>query len=139
QEYNISLLERILARAGFNHVHSLMDPLQVQTALVDIGPDIVLLDMHMPNMDGLQVLKMIREQTGVDNYLPILMLTADVSTELKQQGLEAGVNDYLTKPYDRMEVILRINNLLKTRQQHIQIQQHRNELEERVHERTEEL
>lgn len=139
QEYNISLLERILNRAGFKQLHSLMDPLQVQEALTTIEPDIVLLDMHMPGMDGLQVLQMIREQTDAESYLPVLMLTADVSPETKQLGLKAGVNDFLTKPYDRTEVILRINNLLKTRQLHIQIQQHRLTLEERVLERTEEL
>lgn len=139
QEYNISLLERILQRAGFKQLHSLMDPLQILQELASFDPDIVLLDMHMPGMDGLQVLKLIREQTDPENYLPVLMLTADVTSEIKQQGLEAGVNDFLTKPYDRMEVILRINNLLKTRQLHIQIQKHRNTLEERVRERTEEL
>jgi putative two-component system response regulator len=139
QEYNVSLLERILRRAGFQHVHSIMDPLQIQAMLVAVEPDIVLLDMHMPGMDGLQVLKLIREQTGEDSYLPVLMLTADVTPEVKQQGLQAGVNDFLTKPYDRMEVILRINNLLKTRQLHIQIQLHKNTLEERVKERTEQL
>lgn len=139
QEYNISLLERILGRAGFKHVYSIIDPLHIQSMLLEVGPDIVLLDMHMPGMDGLQVLKLIHDQTGEDNYLPVLMLTADVTPEVKQRGLEAGVNDFLTKPYDRTEVILRINNLLKTRQLHIQLQHHKKMLEKRVKERTEEL
>lgn len=68
-----------------------------------------------------------------------MMLTADVTPEVKQQGLKAGVNDFLTKPFDRLEVVLRINNLLKTRQLHMQLQQHKNTLEEKVRERTEEL
>lgn len=139
QEYNISLLERILGRAGFKQLYSTMDPLQIQEMLDRIDPDIVLLDLHMPGMDGLQVLKMIREQNGPDNYLPVLMLTADMTTEARQQGLQAGVNDFLTKPYDRTEVILRINNLLKTRQLHLQLQQHNVLLEEKVRERTKEL
>lgn len=139
QEYNISLLERILGRAGFLHVYSTMDPLQIQHLLIEVDPDIVLLDLHMPGLDGLQVLKLIREHTGEDHYLPVLMLTADTLPESKQQGLKAGVNDFLTKPYDRTEVILRINNLLKTRYLHIQLQQHNNTLEERVQKRTEEL
>ncbi|UVI33221.1 HD domain-containing phosphohydrolase [Paenibacillus spongiae] len=139
QEFNISLLERILVRAGFKHISSIQDPLRTLAVFTEIEPDIVLLDMHMPGMDGLQVLRLIREHTAADQYLPVLMLTADVTPEMKKQGLQAGVNDFLTKPYDRMEVVLRINNLLKTRQLHKQIQQHKNTLEDRVRERTEEL
>ena len=139
QEYNISLLERILSRAGFGQLYSTMDPYQIEKMLVEINPDIILLDLHMPGMDGLQALKLIREQTGINNYLPVLMLTADMTLEAKKEVLQAGVNDFLTKPYDRMEVILRINNLLKTRQLHIQLQQHNNTLELSVRERTAEL
>ncbi|QJD82152.1 HD-GYP domain-containing protein [Cohnella herbarum] len=139
QEYNISLLERILSRAGFNHIHSTMDPLQIENILTELDPDIILLDLHMPGMDGLQVLRMIREQSDADNYLPVLMLTADMTPEARQQGLQAGVNDFLTKPYDRTEVILRINNLLRTRYLHLQLLQHKNTLEDKVLERTNEL
>jgi len=139
QEHNVSLLERILARAGFGNVYSSMDPLRIPSMLDEREPDLVLLDMHMPGMDGLQAIRLIRERTAADAYLPIMMLTADVTPEVKQQGLKAGVNDFLTKPFDRLEVVLRINNLLKTRQLHMQLQQHKNTLEEKVRERTEEL
>ncbi|BBI32636.1 HD domain-containing phosphohydrolase [Cohnella abietis] len=139
QEYNVSLLERILGRAGYKKVYSTMDSLQVERLLTEIEPDIILLDLHMPGMDGLAILKMIRERYGPDHYLPVLMLTADLTTEAKQQGLQAGVNDFLTKPYDRTEVILRITNLLRTRFLHNQLQQHNNLLEERVRERTKDL
>ncbi|HZG76748.1 MAG TPA: response regulator, partial [Paenibacillus sp.] len=130
QEHNVSLLERILARAGFGNVYSSMDPLRIPSMLDEREPDLVLLDMHMPGMDGLQAIRLIRERTAADAYLPIMMLTADVTPEVKQQGLKAGVNDFLTKPFDRLEVVLRINNLLKTRQLHMQLQQHKNTLEE---------
>ncbi|MFD0672200.1 HD-GYP domain-containing protein [Cohnella sp. GCM10027633] len=139
QEYNISLLARILQRAGFARVHSTMDPLQVDALLAEHDPDIVLLDMHMPGMDGLEVLKKIREHAGADNYLPVLMLTADTTSDARQRGLQAGANDFLTKPYDRTEVVLRMNNLLKTRFLHLQLQQHNNTLEEKVRIRTAEL
>ncbi len=139
QEYNVSLLERILMRAGFKQMYSTMDPQQVEQMLAEVEPDIVLLDFHMPGLDGLQVLSLIREQCGADNYLPVLMLTADLTPETKQQVLQAGVNDFLTKPFDRTEVILRINNLLKTRQLHLQLQQQKSTLEQRVLERTAEL
>ncbi|GGD58431.1 HD-GYP domain-containing protein [Paenibacillus nasutitermitis] len=139
QEYNISLLERILSRAGFMHIFSTLDPHRINQLLQEIDPDIILLDLHMPGMDGIQALQLIRDQTGPDSYLPVLMLTADNTSKARQEGLHAGVNDYLTKPYDRTEVVLRINNLLKTRFLHKQLQQHNSMLEERVRERTEQL
>lgn len=139
QEYNVSLLERILGRAGFKNVHSTTDSMKIEEMLGEVDPDIVLLDLHMPDMDGLQALRLIRERNGEDVYLPVLMLTADMTPEAKQEGWKAGVNDYLTKPYDRMEVILRIENLLRTRQLHLQLQQQNLTLEDRVRERTREL
>lgn len=139
QEYNVSLLERILRRAGFQNVYSTMESLQVEHLLAELSPDIILLDLHMPDMDGIAILNMIRETSGPDDYLPVLMLTADLTTEAKQNGLKAGVNDFLTKPYDRTEVVLRITNLLQTRSLHIQLQQQNNQLEEKVKERTKEL
>lgn len=139
QEHNISLMERILGRAGFKQLHSTLDPFQIEQMLKEVEPDIVLLDLHMPGMDGLQALKLIREQTAADSYLPVLMLTADITSEARQEALQGGANDFLTKPYDRTEVILRINNLLKTRYLHVRLQQHNNTLEDRVRERTEQL
>ncbi|MBO9609528.1 MAG: response regulator, partial [Paenibacillaceae bacterium] len=137
--YNVSLLERILGRAGFKRVYSTMDSLQVERLIAEVNPDIILLDLHMPGMDGIAILNMIRERSGPEDYLPVLMLTADLTTEAKQKGLQAGVNDFLTKPYDRTEVILRITNLLRTRFLHIQLQHYNNQLEEKVRERTKDL
>ncbi|GAB6989700.1 HD-GYP domain-containing protein [Paenibacillus pini] len=139
QEYNVMLLERILQRAGFTNIHKITDPYQIKYRLLEVDPDIVLLDMHMPGMDGLQVLKQIQDHISSESYLPVLMLTADATPEMRKKGLQAGVNDFLTKPYDRTEIILRITNLLKTKQLHNQLQQHKSTLEERVMERTEEL
>ncbi|MBE1444935.1 HD domain-containing phosphohydrolase [Paenibacillus sp. OAS669] len=139
QEYNVSLLERILGRAGFQNVYSTMNSLEVERLLTEVDPDIILLDLHMPEMDGLQALKLIRGHSGPDNYLPVLMLTADLTSEAKQKGLQAGVNDFLTKPFDRTEVILRITNLLRTRYLHNQLQNQNSVLEEKVRERTKEL
>ncbi len=138
-EDNISLLKRILGRAGFEHLHSATDPQLIGGLLQETDPDIVLLDMHMPGMDGIEVLQFIREQAGPDDYLPVLMLTADTAPEVKQQGLKAGANDFLTKPYDRTEVILRINNLLRTRHLHKQAKHYSSTLEQKVRERTREL
>jgi len=138
EEYNCTLLERILTRAGFQNLHSIMDPCMIPDTLNSFHPDIVLLDLHMPNIDGIQGLQLIKEYAG-ESYLPVLMLTADVTPKAKQEALTAGANDFLTKPYDRTEVILRITNLLKTRELYIQLQQHNAKLEERVAERTSQL
>jgi putative two-component system response regulator len=139
QEFNISLLERMLGRARFERLHSTTDPFQVERLMEELAPDMVLLDMHMPGMDGLQVLQQIRQRTGEDNYLPVLVLTADTTAEIKQKALQAGANDFLTKPFDRTEVLLRIRNLLSTRQLHLQLRKYNDTLEARVLERTEEL
>ncbi|WP_240414269.1 HD domain-containing phosphohydrolase [Paenibacillus periandrae] len=139
QEYNLSLLERILDRVGYKNLHSSTNPRQTMPLIEQLDPDIVLLDLHMPEMDGFEVLRLIREHTNKDSYLPVLVLTADITPEVKKMALQAGANDFLTKPYDRTEVVLRIHNLLKTRYLHLQLQQQNELLEERVQERMKEL
>ena len=139
QEYNIGLLERILHRAGFSRCRSTTDPLSLEALFDEFEPDIVLLDLHMPVMDGFTALKLLRGKITEHHYLPILVLTADVSNEAKQKALLDGANDFLTKPFDRTEVVLRITNLLKTRHLHLQLQQSNERLEQRVKQRTMEL
>lgn len=139
QEYNVSLLERILNRGGFQHVFSSMDSSNIKQLMTEIEPDIVLLDLHMPEIDGVEAIHIIREIAEDDTYLPVIMLTADLTPESKQRALQAGVNDFLTKPFDRTEVILRMNNLLNTRFLHQQLQQQNATLEQRVLQRTLEL
>ncbi len=117
QSYNMSLLERILTRAGFAQIETMSDGSLVTPWVRENNPDIVLLDLHMPGMDGIEVLHHMRQQRQSDLYLPVLMLTADTTAESKQLGLQAGASDFLTKPFDRSEVILRMTNLLKTRMQ----------------------
>lgn len=139
QEYNIHLLERILGRAGYTNIISLVEPEHIQHVISEVQPDIILLDWHMPGVDGLQALGMIREMSGEEQYLPVLVITADVTSDAKQKALQAGAHDFLTKPVDRTEVILRINNLLRTRYLHLQLRTEKDTLEERVQQRTVEL
>lgn len=139
QEHNISLLKRILQKAGFINLYSTENPFEIRKLLDEVSPDIILLDLHMPGMDGIEAVKLIRQYNGADTYLPVLMLTADNTSKAKREGLQAGVNDFLTKPYDRTEVVLRIHNLLRTRFLHKQLQEHNDLLEHRVQERTAQL
>ena len=135
QEANVRLLERLLQQAGYRSITSTTDPRQTLPLFMTQHPDIVLLDLHMPHVDGFAVLEQLRPRMK-EKYLPILVLTADVSQEAKQRALSLGARDFLTKPFDHQEVLLRIKNLLETRSLHAVLQNHNILLEERVRERT---
>ena len=139
QQNNIDLLERILQRAGYCNLTSTTDPCQVRTLYTKVQPDLIILDLHMPQMDGFAVLEQLMTQIPQGTYLPILMLTADIAPEAKQRALANGAKDFLTKPFNRVETLLRIKNLLETRFLHLQIQQQNLMLEEKVRERTHKL
>ncbi|MEP6550737.1 MAG: HD domain-containing phosphohydrolase [Gemmatimonadales bacterium] len=136
---NIEALKRILRSAGFVSVNSATDPM-VGIALVQTwSPDLLLLDLHMPQLDGFGVLEAIRPQLEGDSHLPVLMLTADSSHETKRQALAGGVKDFLTKPFDAIEAVLRIENLLENRSLYTTVRKQNELLEQRVAERTLEL
>lgn len=138
-EANIEALRRILRSAGFVSVNSTTDPIVGVALVQEWAPDLVLLDLHMPRLDGFGVLESIRPQLGGDSYLPVLMLTADSSDETKRRALAGGVKDFLTKPFDATEARLRIENLLETRSAYTTIRRQNELLEQRVGERTREL
>lgn len=139
QPVNVSLLERLLRQTGYTDLHSTTDSRLVTTMVATLEPDLVLLDLHMPQVDGFSVLQDLRGMLPTDQYLPILVLTADVTQQAKQRALTLGANDFLTKPFDMVEVQLRIHTLLGTRSLHQQLQQQALVLEQRVSERTREL
>lgn len=126
---NVRLLERILDLYGVGEVRSTTDPRQSLSCLFEFEPDLVMLDLNMPYLDGFAVMAQIREAIPADSYLPILVLTADVTAETKRRALAAGAQDFLTKPLDNSEVILRIKNLLENRFLNL-------EMQNRVRERT---
>lgn len=115
-------LKRILEASGYSHVTTTNDSRRALPLFREVHPDLVLLDVHMPHLDGLYVLKLLRSQLADDEYLPILVITGDDQRELKRQALRSGGNDYLTKPFDREEVELRVRNLLKTRDLHLSLE-----------------
>lgn len=137
-EANIEALKRILRRAGFGFVNYTTDPTKGIALTQTWSPDLMLLDLHMPGLDGFGVLEAIRPQLNA-GYLPVLMLTGDSSDETKQRALSGGAKDFLTKPFDATEVLLRIENLLETRSLYGAIQEQNQLLELRVAERTREL
>ena len=139
QEANVFLLEGLLQRAGYTNFKSTTDSLQVMTLFGETHPDLILLDLMMPHLDGYQVMELLKPLIPEGTYLPILVLTADVNLQAKQRALAGGAKDFLTKPFDSTEVLLRIRNLLETRFLHLQLQDQNQNLEEKVRERTREL
>lgn len=137
-EANLFLLEMILEDLGYTEVVSVSDPSLALDTWTTFQPDLVLLDLHMPGLSGLDVLAQIRS-TPRPGFLPVLMLTADASSEAKVRALSTGANDFLTKPFDRVEVQLRMQNLLRIRHLHTELQRQNVNLEERVEERTREV
>ncbi len=136
---NLRYLTRILGDAGYTGVKVTSEPRQVLPLFAEFHPDLILLDLHMPEMDGFEVMEGLRPWIPEESFLPILVLTGDGSPENKERALEAGAMDFLTKPFNASEARLRIRNLLATRQLHLQLQDHNLQLEARVQERTAEL
>jgi putative two-component system response regulator len=132
QRVNIVLLEGILRHGGYTDLVSTTDPREAETLFRETRPDLVMLDLHMPHLNGYQVLNTIRAYCAPDEYLPVLVLTADESPATKREALQAGAMDFLTKPFDPIEVVLRAGNLLETRSLHCRLEQHAHVLAEKL-------
>src|SRR5260370_32532882 len=98
QQANVDLLEQILGMQGYQKVASTTDPRQVVALCHKLSPDLILLDLHMPYLTGMDVIQQLRGL--INSYLPILVLTADITPEAKRQALKVGANDFLSKPFD---------------------------------------
>jgi putative two-component system response regulator len=139
QPANVALLEAILQEEDFTSYRSITDSREVLPTFIDYVPDLILLDLQMPYLDGFAVMKQLQACIAPGDFLPILVLTADIMPETKRRALAEGALDFLTKPLDAMEVVLRIKNLLQTRSLHLQLQGQNQLLDQKVHERTAEL
>lgn len=135
---NVALLEELLSEAGYVRVQSLTDSRLVLETCDAFEPDLILLDLMMPHVDGFAVLAALRAADG-EMFLPIVVLTADVSEQSKRRALRAGATDFLLKPFDHLEVLLRIRNLLETRRLHQQLDNQRSAFEEALRTRSLEL
>jgi PAS domain S-box-containing protein len=136
QESNVVLLEQLLADTGYTRVSSTMDPHEVCALHRKNRYDLILLDLQMPGMDGFQVMEGLKTNDG-DGYLPVLVITAQPGHKLK--ALQAGAKDFISKPFDLVEVKTRIHNMLEVRLLYKRLENYSKELEETVRERTAEL
>ena len=136
---NVLLLERLLAVAEFTNVASTTDSSEVLARCVEEQPDLLLLDLQMPSPDGFEVMTQLEPWLTGTTRMPILVLTADGTRETKMRALSSGASDFLSKPFDTTEVVLRVKNLLLTRLLALELRNHNQLLEQRVRERTREL
>ncbi len=120
EEADIHVLEWAFQTARFPNIRSVTDSARALEAFNQFQPDIVLLDLNMPEPDGFAVLKQLRATAPVEDFLPVLVLTGQNTAETRREVMAAGANDFLGKPVDYTEVMLRIRNLLQTRFLHQQ-------------------
>jgi len=136
QESNVQLLKQLLTEAGYTCVTSTMNPQEVCALHRKNHYDLILLDLQMPVMDGFQVMEVLKTN-DTDEYLPVIVLTAQPGHKLK--ALQAGAKDFISKPFDLVEVKLRIHNMLEVRMLYKKLENYNKVLEQTVLDRTAEL
>ncbi len=136
QASNISLLEQLLSEAGYTGVSSTSQPQEVCALHRKHGFDLILLDLQMPVMDGFQVMEGLKTNEA-DSYLPVIVLTAQPGHKLR--ALQMGAKDFISKPFDLVEVKTRIRNMLEVRLLYKKLADFNKVLEQAVAERTAEL
>jgi CheY-like chemotaxis protein len=136
QPANVRLLSRLLAEAGYANVSSTMDPTQVCALHLRNGYDLILLDLQMPVLDGFGVMEGLKTNQ-TEGYLPVIVLTAQPAHKLR--ALQAGAKDFISKPFDLVEVKTRIHNMLEVRLLYRKLEAYNKDLEQAVAERTAEL
>ncbi|MEJ2576803.1 MAG: response regulator [Gammaproteobacteria bacterium] len=140
QPANVLLLRKMLGAAGYQSVATTTDPTAVRGLHRAEPFDIILLDIRMPRLDGHGVMAQLQEDARASgDYVPVLVLTAQEDEETRLKALAAGAKDFVTKPFNRTEVLNRIRNMLEVRLLHKAVRQQNEVLEQRVRERTAEL
>ncbi|MFL5893657.1 MAG: HD domain-containing phosphohydrolase [Thermoleophilaceae bacterium] len=139
QPANVTLLERMLEQWGYTQVIGTTDSSSVANLCVTSPPDLLVLDLQMPKPNGFELMEIMRPLTQGPPSVPVLVLTADVTTETRQRALAAGASDFLSKPLDPIEVRLRISNLLEMRRLQLELVAQNQTLEEAVQNRTQDL
>jgi putative two-component system response regulator len=117
---NVAMVEAFLSE-DTDSIRSVTDSKQAEQVFAEFGPDLVLLDLHMPDPDGLEILRRLRSVRASLGFVPVVVLTGDTGHVARNSALLLGADDFLTKPLDRHEVVLRVRNLLRTRQLYLDL------------------
>lgn len=136
---SVRMLEGVLTGSGFTRVVPFTDPRQALDRVIAERPDLLLLDLHMPELDGFGFMAELRRQLPIKDWPAVLMLTADEARTVKEQALALGVRDFLNKPFPPVETILRVENLLEVRLLTRRLAEDNANLEATVAERVREL
>ncbi|HEV2474090.1 MAG TPA: response regulator, partial [Chthonomonadales bacterium] len=139
EESTVRLLEVMLRREGYQAVSCVSDPRCLLSEYDAFKPDLVLLDLWMPHRDGFEAIQDLRSRLDAEDYLPIVVLTADTSLAARERALSMGAHDFLSKPFELAEIAPRLRNLLETRFLYRRLRSHNRQLDERVRQRTQEL
>jgi len=138
-EAQLNLMRRVLERAGYTRFRGITDPFGVRGAMEEEAPDILLLDLQMPGRSGIEVIAALQPLLAGDDLLPILVISGDLDPASRQAALALGARDFLAKPFDVTEAVLRIRNLLEVRFLYQELRRDNRDLEARVAERTQQL
>jgi putative two-component system response regulator len=125
----LRLISRVLASGGHDEVMATSDAARAISIARVSKPDLIVLDLHMPGFDGFDVLEGLNTIHSGDEFVPVLVLTGDLITDTRRRALSLGATDFLTKPFDNSELLLRIQNMLRTRFLHLSLKAQKGELE----------
>lgn len=135
-ESNIDVLRGLLEMEGYENIESITDPRECSLLVKKFDPDLILLDLMMPHMNGFDVMEQLKEDRknslNPNKYIPVLVLTADITPDAKHRALSGGAKDFLSKPFDLIEVSYRIRNLLETQFLYQQLKLQNKNLEDKV-------
>ena len=132
QQANIDILHDFLQMQGYTNIESITDSREVAQLILDFDPDIILLDLMMPYLSGFDIMELLKTIVPASTYLPILVLTADVTLETKRKALQSGASDFLSKPFDLIELSARVNTHLQIRFKNEQINNYSVQLEKLI-------
>jgi putative two-component system response regulator len=132
EESVVSVIESMLRRGGYENVRSATDARLALPLFREFEPDLILMDLHMPFLDGVNVMQQLRQRSAGGEFLPVILVTGDTAPDAREHALSAGASDFLLKPFDSTDVLLRIRNLLDLRKQYrevsAEVERHRREV-----------
>lgn len=138
QKLHSLFLEKILNQEGYRNIKYITNPLKILEGAREFHPDLIILDLIMPHLDGFQVMEQFTNFRK-NHYLPILTLSEDHSSDVRLRALQSGATDFLSKPYENVEIFFRIRNMLEMRFLHMAVENQNKNLEATVSKRTKEL